>query len=263
MEKFETDGIELFHADCLLMLRSLPDESVDMVFADPPFNVDLDYKDYADKLSDERYRQWCIEWMSECFRILKPTGTFYLMTIDRHLEWKMPFMASKGVFINLVKWRNKATNCDQRRFWNITQPIMVYGKTENYKFNPLAQVRPESLTAKGAPSRWGNDGVGRLLDYWDDIPLVYSGSIKHPEVILEPGTNKKAHKCQMPEMLAGRAILFSTDEGDVVVDPFTGSGTTLVAARKLNRLFKGSEKGAGYFNLIKSRYTKENGKLFF
>ena len=93
----------------------------------------------------------------------------------------------------------------------------------------------------------------QLLDYWDDIPLVYAGSIKHKEAILEHGTCKKAHPCQMPEMLPGRAILFSTDENDIVLDPFTGSGTTAMACKKLKRQFIGSEISEEYFKIIKSR----------
>lgn len=243
--------ISVFNSDCLELLSNTESETVDMVFADPPFNVGIKYKGYKDNNID--YKEWCEQWIAECFRVLKPTGTFYLMTIDRHLEWKMPIMAKYGSFINLVKWKNVSANHDKNRFWNATQPIMVYGKTENYKFNTYAQTRTKDKMIMSWNKDRAENAKFQLLDYWDDIPLVYAGSIKHKEAILEPGTCKKAHPCQMPEMLPGRAILFSTDENDTVFDPFTGSGTTAMACKKLNRKFIGSEISEEYFNLIKSR----------
>lgn len=250
---------DVFNSDCITMLKGLASETVDLIFADPPFNVGIKYKGYKD--DKENYREWCAEWIAECFRVLKPTGSFYLMTIDRHLEWKMPIMAKHGVFINLIKWKNVSANHDKRRFWNATQPVMLYGKTENYKYNTYAQTRtPDEMIMSWNKERAGNAKF-QLLDYWDDIPLVYAGSITHKEAILQPGTKKKAHSCQMPEMLAGRAIMFSTDAGDTVLDPFTGSGTTAIAANKLNRKFIGSEISEEYFKQIITRLQNEEHRL--
>lgn len=253
-------GFSLWNSDCLTMLQNIESETVDMVFADPPFNVGIKYKGYKDDA--ENYRQWCEDWITECFRVLKPTGTFYLMTIDRHLEWKMPIMAKYGHFINLVKWKNVSANHDKRIFWNATQPIMVYGKTAEYKFNTYAQTRTADEMIMSWNKKRADNAKFQLLDYWDDIPLVYAGSIKHKEAILEPGTCKKAHPCQMPEMLPGRAILFSTDENDIVLDPFSGSTTTGIACKKLNRQFIGSELSAEYFELSKNRVAKLSEQLF-
>jgi len=245
----------IYHGNCLELLNNTESETVDMIFADPPFNVGIKYNGYKD--SNLNYKEWCEQWITECFRVLKPTGTFYLMTIDRHLEWKMPIMAKYGNFINLIKWKNVSANHDKNRFWNATQPVMVYGKTEKYKFNTYAQTR----TADEMIMSWNNDRAKntkfQLLDYWDDIPLVYAGSIKHKEAIVERGTCKKAHPCQMPEMLPSRAILFSTDENDLVLDPFSGSGTTAMACKKLNRRFIGSEISKEYFDISCERFRIE------
>lgn len=257
-------GFTLWNSDCLTMLKSIADESVDMVFADPPFDVNIKYNGYKDKRVD--YKEWCADWIAECFRILKPTGSFYLMTIDRHLEWKMPIMATHGIFINLIKWRNVSTVASKKQFWPSVQPILLYGKTKDYKFNANAELRKQMLTAKGMPTRWGKGKelqVGRLLDYWDDIKNIYVGSKPNEEAILAPGRKvQKAHPCQMPEMLPGRAILFSTDENDIVLDPFSGSSTTGIACKKLNRQFIGSELSAEYFELSKNRVAKLSEQLF-
>ncbi len=252
--------IRVENKDCLELLKDIKSESLDMVFADPPFNLGIKYKGYID--CKKNYEQWCEQWIGECFRVLKSTGTFYLMTIDRYLEWKMPIMARQGVFINLVKWKNASANHDKRRFWNATQPIMVYGKTDAYKFNSYAQARTSDEIVMSWNKNRANKAKFQLMDYWDDIPFVYSGSIKHKEAILHHGSNKKAHCCQMPELLPGRAILFSTDEGDSVLDPFLGSGTTAIACKKLKRSFIGSEISSQYYKLCRIRLRQTEHELF-
>ena len=231
INNFLRGGIEIHNSDCISMLKNIEAETVDLIFADPPFDVNIKYNGYKDKRTD--YNGWCAEWIAECFRVLKPTGSFYLMTITRHLPFTLSEMSKHGIFVNLISWRNVASVNNKRSFWGSYQPIALYGKTGQYKFNRYAQTRqiaPENI-------RWGGystEPKGQLLDHWEDIPFIYSGSIAHPEAIKKKGTNSKAHPCQMPEMLAGRAILFSTDEGDTVLDPFTGSGTTAIAAKKLS-----------------------------
>ena len=95
-----------------------------------------------------------------------------------------------------------------------------------------------------------------MLDYWDDIPFVYTGSIKHPEAILVSGTNRKVHPTQMPLGLATRCIIFSTDKGNTVLDPFNGSGTTGEACIKLDRRFIGIERETEYVSLALDRWEK-------
>lgn len=83
----DLDGVEIRveNKDCLELLKDIKSETIDMVFADPPFNLGIKYKGYID--DRKNYEQWCEQWIGECFRVLKSTGTFYLMTIDRYLEW--------------------------------------------------------------------------------------------------------------------------------------------------------------------------------
>jgi len=229
---------QIICGDCIEIIKKFPNECIDMVFADPPFNVGKKYGSTNDK--KDCYYEWCELWIEECFRVLKPTGTFYLMTLTRHLEKIYPMLGSRGVFINQVCWRNVSANHSKRGFWNSYQPILIYGKSKKYIFNTYAQTRP--ILAKNL--RWGGystEPKGQLLDYWDDIPFVYAGSIAHKEAILEPGTNKKMHPTQMPIALAIRAIVFSTNEGAVVLDPFCGSGTVPIACIRTNRHFIGTE----------------------
>ncbi len=232
--------------DCLELLKELPDNSIDLVFTDPPFNISKNYGLYKDNRND--YQQWCEKWIKECFRVLKDTGTFYLMTLTRHLEWTLPIMSKEGYFINLISWRNVSACHTKNHFWNEYQPIAMYGKTKNYKFNTYAEIEETGWR------RWGGYSTeykGQIKDRWDNIPFVYAGSIHHPEAILQPGTNKKAHPTQMPIGLPKRAILFSSDENDIILDPFLGSGTTLRACRETNRNAIGFEINPDYEWIIK------------
>lgn len=234
-------------------MSEVDNESVDMVFADPPFNVGKKYGLEGDRRVD--YYGWCEEWIDICFKKLKNTGTFYLMTLTRHLEKLYPMLGSRGVFINQVCWRNVSANHSKRSFWNSYQPILVYGKTKNYIFNTYARTR--KIEKKNL--RWGGYSTrprGQLLDYWEDIPFVYAGSIKHKEAILKPGTNRKAHCAQMPEGLAIRAILFSTNKGDIVLDPFSGIGTVAAACIKTDRKFIAYEIVPKYVEMSKKRIAR-------
>lgn len=124
---YEDSAITIYHGDCGDILPTLRAE---MIFADPPFNVGKQYGRNGDNRSD--YRNWCADWINGCYDSLSDIGSFYLMTLDRHLEWKLPILASRGVFVSLIKWKNHSASHDKRRFWATCQPIAVYGKTKNW-----------------------------------------------------------------------------------------------------------------------------------
>ena len=222
--------------DCIKLLKDVPDESVDMIFADPPFNIG---KDYGETTDDNRadYFDWCGEWIHECFRVLKSTGSFYHMNMVQNLSRLMPIMDEHGELRNLITWKNVCSWGSKKQFYPKYQPIMFYSKTSVYKFNTYAQREPPF-------KRWGSMAgkmQGQMGDMWMDIPFVWAGSTHHPEAILESGTNSKAHPAQMPVKVVERAMLFSTDEGDTVVDPFLGIGASLSAGRRTNRNVYGIE----------------------
>lgn len=244
--------------DCVEFMRDLPSESVDMVFADPPFNIG---KDYGEHSSDNRadYWQWCDGWISECFRLLKPTGSFYLMHLTRCLPKLFPLMENQGVYVNQISWKNTSACPSKRQFWPASQPILLYGKTEDYIFNTYAETK---FSEKNM--RWGGYSTaakGQLLDYWDDIPFVFTGCSKHPEAICKTGSNSKEHPCQMPTGLVKRAMLFSTNDDAVILDPFMGSGTTAVACEQLGRRWLGCEINPQYVALAEKRITAERAKV--
>jgi len=216
--------MKIFNKDCFDVYKELKNNSIDFVFIDPPFNVNKRYDGFKDV--NDNYYEWCNDWIEESFRVLKPSGSMTIMTITKHLPYLFPMLNNRGVFINQVIWKNPSSSPNTKSFKYFYQSILIYGKSEDYKFNRYAQTSNSNYIN----TRWGNyttERKGQLGDIWDDIPFVYSGSIKHKEAILKPNSNVKAHPCQMPLNLISRLILFLTDEGDIVFDPFMGSGTTV------------------------------------
>lgn len=251
--------IDLRMGDCLDVMHEIESGSVDVVFADPPFNVGKKYGNgHSDKRAD--YYAWCEQWIEECFRVLKDTGTIYLMTIPKHLGKLYPMLDARGVFINHINWRNVSAARHPRSFWNESQPILMYGKSDGYVFNQYAQTRkidPKNL-------RWGGystEARGQMLDYWNDIPFVYAGSIHHPEAMLKPGTNKKEHPCQMPIALIERAILFSSNAGDTILEPFCGLAAGAVSAWRNERNYIGIDQSQEYLDLAAKRLAEEQMQI--
>lgn len=242
--------------DCLDVMTRMPNGCVDLVFADPPFNLGKKYGKDKDRRVD--YWQWVKRWLEECWRVLNTTGSFYYMCLPQHLPFALPLMELWGIFRNVIIWKN-ATGAHQAnyRYWPKYQPIIFYSRDGN-TYNAGAQVDPS------ATRRWddkmGYKFKGRMGDMWLDIPFVYAGSIIHKEAIIEPGTKRKVHPCQMPEGLAERAILHSTNKDGLVFDPFIGSGTTAVAADRLGRNFFGCDISAPYVEMGLERIAGDRKK---
>jgi site-specific DNA-methyltransferase (adenine-specific) len=255
MTEWDSSSVDLHLGDCLEGMRELPAESVDLVFADPPFNIGKPYGGQSRNDRRADYFQWCNRWISEAFRILKPSGTLYLLMMSRHLGKLYPMLEARGVFVSHVNWRHFAAGHSPRRFWVSSQPILVYAKSKKYVFNTYAQVlktKEQNARLGSSPGRTG----GQLPDYWNDIPFVYAGARPHPEAILEKGTIRKLHPCQMPIDLPKRAIVFSTNPGDLVVEPFAGMAATAIACLETNRRYLGFEQEPIYVEAARARIAQ-------
>lgn len=235
--------VELHLGDCLEIMKAMPDESVDLVLTDPPFNVG---KRYGTSDNRKDYPSWCADWIAECFRITKKTGVISIKNIVRNLPLMFLEMGKHGSLINQVIWRNTSANHSKGGFWNDYESILIYSKSSSFTFNTYAQTQPMRK-----PS-WNKDRrsreKGQMRDIWDDITRVYTGSVVHPEaVLMGDGTKKKLHPCQQPIDLSVRQILFLSNAGDTILDPFMGIGTTGVACVKNSRGFVGIEINERYF----------------
>lgn len=234
---------KVYNEDCLEFMSKIENESVDLVFADPPFNLGKDYG--VDKDKRDNYYEWCAEWIKEAWRILKPTGSFYLMNIPSNLKETLIEMDKYGIMQNIIIWKN--TSMPLKKKYTISyQPIVFYTKSDKFTYHHDAdgEVTQSTLPYGRKPKSF------TMKDLWDDIPFIAGGCMASKETILEEGSKRKAHKAQMPLRLANRIILASSNEGDTVYDIFSGSGTFVVKAKELKRNYIGTELNPKYIDEI-------------
>lgn len=238
----------IINDDCLKVLSNIRDGSVDLVFADPPFNLNKSYNSTNDRKSDTVYLKWSEHWLKECVRILSPTGSIFIHNIPKWLVQCAPFLEEVAHFKHWISW--KAPTMPMKM---ALQPahygILYYSKTENPKQYPIRS--PHQRCRKDNCRSILKDYGGKiklihpfgplLADTWDDIKRIRHAKDRHD------------HPCQLPIHLVERIILLSTDPNDIVFDPFMGTGTTAVAAKKLGRRFCGTEVDPTYHQIATER----------
>ncbi len=251
---------EVIEGDCIQVLADLPAGSVDLVFADPPFNIGYEYDVYDDRRAKADYLAWTEKWLTAAARVLKPGGSFFLAIGDEFVaEHKVRLDALGLTMRNWIIWHYTfGVNCS-KKFNRSHAHILYYVRDpKRYTFNP-EPVRVPSARMTTYADRRANP-VGKLPD--DTWVLRPQESDEHfrPDsdtwfVSRVCGTFKErvSHPCQMPEAVLERIIRVATNEGDVVLDPFAGSGTTLAVAKKLGRKYLGVELSEQYADGIRKR----------
>ncbi len=254
----------VYHQDCIAGLKKVEDGTVDLAFADPPFNIGYDYDVYEDRLKREHYLDWSRQWTAEVVRVLKPEGTFWLAIGDEYAaELKVMLQDEHNLVCRswIVWYYTFGVNCKNKFSRSHAHLFYMVKDAEKFTFNaedPAVRV-PSARQLVYADGR--ANPKGRLPDdTWilrpQDVP---DGFQPHEDTWYFPrvcGTfSERAgwHGCQMPERLLGRIILACSNEGDLVLDPFGGSGTTLAVAKKLKRRFLGFELSAEYAKQIRKR----------
>ena len=250
-EQKKAVGGRILVGDCLAELGGLADASVDLVFADPPYNLQLDgdllrpnntvvdgvHQDWDKFLSFAHYDAFTRAWLGECRRVLKPNGTLWLIGSYHNIFRLGAALQDLGFWLlNDIVWRktNPMPNFRGRRFTNAHETLIWAARSaaSRYTFNY------EAMKAL-------NDDLQMRSDWL--LPIC-SG----PER-LKGADGKKAHPTQKPEALLHRVLLASTQVGDTVLDPFFGTGTTGAVARKLGRAYIGIERDAGYARTAEAR----------
>jgi DNA modification methylase len=244
----------IHHGDCVAGLRNVPDGSIDLVFADPPFNIGYAYDEYDDRLDEQKYIDWCAQWMSEVFRVIKDDGTFWLAIGDEYAaELKV---AAKKIGFKMRNWviwyYTFGVHCSSK-FTRSHAHLFYFTKNEkSVRFN-FPEVAVPSARQLVYNDKRGNPAGRSPDDTWILRPQDCTDGFQPDEDTWYfprvAGTFKERagfHGCQMPEQLLGRIIRACTSKGDVVVDPFSGSATTLTVAKKLEREFFGFELSKDY-----------------
>jgi DNA modification methylase len=254
------DSNQLLVGDCIELLSRLPAESVDLVFADPPFNIGYEYDVYHDKRAAADYLTWTEKWLAAAARVLKPTGSFFLAIGDEFVaEHKVRLDALDLTLRNWIVWHYTfGVNC-KKKFNRSHAHILYYAKhPKQFTFNPddirVASARQTTYADSRA------NPVGKLPD--DTWVLRPQESDQHFQPDSDTwfvsricGTFKErtGHPCQMPEAVLERIIRVATNENDIVLDPFAGSGTTLAVAKKLGRRYLGCELSEDYAKGVQDR----------
>jgi site-specific DNA-methyltransferase (adenine-specific) len=256
---------KLYNQDCIKGMAQIDQGSIDLAFADPPFNIGYKYDIYEDRLKAEHYLDWTRDWGKALVRTLKPTGTFWLAIGDDFAaELKMIFQRELGLFCRswVIWYYTFGVHCKYKFSRSHTHLFHFVKDPKNFTFN-VDEIRvPSARQLVYADAR--AHSKGRLPDdTWILRPQDADGSFSSEEdVWYFPrvcGTFKERagwHGCQMPEQLLGRIIKACSNRGQTVLDPFGGSGTTLVVAKKLRRKFIGFELSENYASQISDRLSR-------
>lgn len=256
------DCNRIIQGDCVQGLRQIETGIIDLVFADPPFNIGYEYDVYDDRCQADKYLDWSRLWGQEVRRVLKPAGTFWLAIGDEYAaELKLIFQKDLGLTCRswVIWYYTFGVNCT-RKFSRSHAHLFHFVKDpKRFTFNSQAIKVPSARQLVYADARAVESG--RLPDdTWilrpQDVPAgfrPYEDTWYFRRVC---GTFKERagwHGCQMPEQLLGRIIKACSNPGDVVLDPFAGSGTTLAVAKKLQRQWIGFELSPNYVTRIQDR----------
>ena len=242
---------KILHGDCIAHLKSLPDNSVDMVFADPPYNMqlggELQRPDHSkvDAVTDhwdqfetmKAYDELSKAWLHECYRVLKPTGTLWVIGSYHNIYRVGATLMDEGFWIlNDVIWRknNPMPNFRGTRLCNAHETLIWASKGEKNKFTFNYDTLKEM-----------NDGLQMRSDWL--IPICNGGER------LKDADGNKVHTTQKPEALLYRVLMTASKPGDVILDPFFGTGTTGAVAKKMGRHFIGIEREDYYIKHAQAR----------
>ncbi|MBE6130434.1 MAG: site-specific DNA-methyltransferase [Erysipelotrichaceae bacterium] len=229
---------EIIVGDAIHELRKLPDKSIDLIVTDPPYNLKKDYGDTKDNLEFNEYLEFSRKWLKECKRVLKDDGTIYVFMGMRFISYIYRILEIEldMKFCSWITWYYTQGIGKTKGFSPRHDDILMFTKTKKYKFN-LDDIRiPQKYYRSVNNMRGANPG-----NVWEFSHIHYCNS------------NRMKHPTQKPEGLYERIILASSNPGDIVLDPFMGSGTCARVCQQLQRNWLGFEINNEYANLIETR----------
>lgn len=230
--------------DCIKLLGKVAEPFADLIFADPPFNIGYKYDKYKDKVKGSKYVVWTGDWMRACVDVLKPGGSFYVAIGDDHAAHVRLIGEELGLTLrNWIVWHYTFGQQTKKKFARAHAHIFYFVKdSKNFTFNDHA-VRVPSDRQLIYNDKRANPRGKMPDDVWGEFSRV-CGTFNERE---------GWHPCQMPESILMRIIAVSSNPGDVVFDPFAGSGTTAAAACLLGRKYSGMDISADYVKNMKKR----------
>jgi DNA modification methylase len=242
-----TPAYELHTGDCIPIMRQLRQTGAQfpLIFADPPFNINYQYDAYDDNRPTEAYLKWSLDWMSEAAHLLAHGGAFWLAIGDKYAA-HLAIIADNILGLKRqawVIWHYRFGQNQKNNFARCKTHLLYWTKSNRTTFN-ADSIRVPSLRQIKYGDKRANPKGKLPSDVWD-FPRV-CGTFKE----------RTDHPCQMPLAVLERIILGCSNEGDHILDPFAGSGTTLHAALKHNRRTTGIELSEAYAAAIRSRLAQ-------
>lgn len=247
MEIFGTDSHKIIHGDALQALQTLvPDESVDLIFADPPYNIGKNFNGHVEKWdTEDAYLDWCYQWLDLCMRKLKSAGSLYVMTATQYMPYFDIYLRHKINILSRIVWSYDSSGVQARKYFgSMYEPILFCVKDKsNYTFN-AADILIEAKT--GAKRK--------LIDYRKAVPAAYStekvpGNVWDFARVRYRMDEYENHPTQKPVALLERIIKASSNPGDTILDPFSGTFTTCAVAKELGRHCIGIEAQEEYIKI--------------
>ena len=258
---------KLLRAPCLDALKSIPSETVDLAFADPPFNLTKNYNGYGDNRGEKDYIGWCKRWLLEYERVLKPGGAMFILNLPRWSAQIADFLSRTGRLYlrNWIVWNSLPepkgvimpahysllhfTKGERAGRFNYCPMENGWEPFDEAVFPPdrpdVCQRRSCVRQRRASGKTWR----GELTDIWYDIHRE-----RRP---IKNAIRKKAHPCETPERLIDRILRLATNPGDVVLDAFAGTGTTAFVARRLDRRFIAIEQDDDYLLVADRRLSEQ------
>lgn len=255
---------QIIQGDSIQLLNDGPEGWADLVFADPPFNIGYLYHGYNDKRNTEDYLKFSKDWMAAVQRALKPTGSFYLAIGDEYAADLCVIARRELGFTlrNWIIWHYTFGQQTKRMFAKSHTHILYFTKSETgFTFNP-----DDVRVASARQTTYGDARANPKGKLPDDVWYLRPQEAA-PQAYFEPGGDtwnvsrvcgtfnerEGFHGCQMPIGVLNRIIKASSNPGDIVLDPFNGSGTTVVAAALLGRQYVGLEQSDTYVDFARKR----------
>lgn len=237
----------IVNGDSLEVLKNLPSQSVNLIFADAPYNIGKDFGNNQDKWdSINIYIEWCKKWLNECMRVLKDDGTMYFMTATQHMSYLDVYMSENYNVLSRIIWAYDSSGMQSKNMYgSLYEPILMVNKSikTSYTFN----YKDILVEAKTGSQR-------KLIDYRKKVPAPYNtekvpGNFWEFNRVRFKMDEYENHPTQKPEALLERIIKASSNIGDVVLDPFSGSFTTASVAVRLGRRAIGIDLNPDYFEM--------------
>lgn len=241
--------------DTLTVLSWLPTESVDLLIIDPPYNLTKAFNGTIFRArSDHAYEEWFESWLPQILPILKPTASVYVCSDWRSSAAVHRVLARHLVVRNRITWEREKGRGARRNWKNASEDIWFCTVSDDYTFNVedvklKRRVIAPYTDGDGQPKDWDDEDTGRFRltfpsNLWTDLTVPFWSMPENTD-----------HPTQKPEKLLAKIILASSNVGDVVLDPFLGSGTTSVVAKKLDRHYIGIEVDETYCSYAEKRLS--------